>query len=127
MLHERRRYPRRGVDYPCWFSIDSNTSLIQGRVRDVSQGGARVACMMHPQLPATVDLYMTEDGRVGRRCKVVWNSQHEFGLMFLGPSAPLRDDATIDQSEVISISLRRDAAAGHRAVMGGPAGRLAML
>jgi hypothetical protein len=91
------------VDYPCWFSIDRTTSLIQGRVRDVSQGGARVACDMHPQLPATVELYMTEDGRVGRRCKVVWNSQSEFGLMFLGPSAPLRDEPTTDPSEVISI------------------------
>ena len=58
---------------------------------------------MHPQLPATVDLYMTADGKVGRRCKVVWNSQQEFGLMFLGPSAPLRDDPTADGSEVISI------------------------
>jgi hypothetical protein len=58
---------------------------------------------MHSQLPATVDLYMTEDGRVGRRCKVVWNSQHEFGLMFLGPSVPLRHDPIADQSEVISI------------------------
>jgi hypothetical protein len=58
---------------------------------------------MHPQLPATVDLYMTEDGRVGRHCKVVWNLHDEFGLMFLGPSAPMRQDPMTDQSEVISI------------------------
>jgi hypothetical protein len=102
---ERRRHPRRGVDYPCWFSIDSNTSFIVGRVRDVSQGGARVACATHTQLPATVDLYMTENGKVGRRCKVVWNSQDEFGLMFLGPTAPLPPDAmaSLDQNEVIAV------------------------
>jgi hypothetical protein len=91
--HERRIYPRRVVDYPCWFGADNNTSLIQGRVCDVSRGGARVSCATHFQLPAVVDLYMAETGKIGRRCKVVWNSCGEFGLMFLEATTSLREAA----------------------------------
>jgi len=105
VLRERRKHPRRDVNYPCWFSVDSKTSLIKGRIRDVSQGGARVACATRPPVPAIVDLYMTESGKVGRRCKVVWNSQDEFGLMFLEAAAPSRQDtmASPHQNDVVAI------------------------
>jgi hypothetical protein len=34
---------------------------------------------------------MTETGKVGRRCKVVWGWHREFGLMFLEAATPLRE------------------------------------
>ncbi len=79
----RRKYARREVDYECWIAAGDHSNLIQANVRNISEGGAKVVCRAQAELPETIDLYMTQDGRVGRRCKVVWRSEEAMGLMFI--------------------------------------------
>jgi hypothetical protein len=57
--------------------------LVEGQVRNISEGGAKVTCRAHDEIADTVDMYMTKDGKVIRRCKVVWRSEDAMGLMFL--------------------------------------------
>ncbi len=83
MGHNRRKHVRRDVDYMCWIGAGETSPLVEGSVRNISEGGAKVVCRAQIDVPETIDLYMTQDGRVGRRCKVVWRSDEAIGLMFL--------------------------------------------
>jgi hypothetical protein len=79
----RRKHVRREVNYACWIGAGDPPSLIRGKVRNISEGGAKVVCRTKIEFPETIDLYMTKDGSVGRRCKVVWRSDDAMGLMFV--------------------------------------------
>src|SRR4051812_14925107 len=83
MSHERRREVREPANYSCWLSTESTSRLIQGRVSNISAGGAMVVCPAQAEIPDSLELYMTPDGKVGRRCKVVWRSDNAIGLQFL--------------------------------------------
>jgi hypothetical protein len=80
---ERRKHPREDVDHPCWLRTDSSSHLAPARISNFSKGGARISYVSHIQIPDKLDLLMTEDGKVGRRCKVVWRSDKEFGVEFV--------------------------------------------
>jgi hypothetical protein len=83
---ERRKHPREDVDHPCWLRTDNSSH--PARISNFSKGGARISYVAHSQIPDRFDLLMTEDGKVGRRCKVVWRSDREFGVEFVA-RAPL--------------------------------------
>lgn len=87
MPEERRRFVRREVAYACWIGAGDPSELIEGNVRNIADGGAMVVFSTPAKIPGTVDLYMTPDGRVGRRCKVIWRANKATGLMFLGKSS----------------------------------------
>ncbi len=96
MTQNRRKYPRRDVDCICWIGAGDAPQLVEGNVRNISEGGAKVVCHAQIDLPETVDLYMTRDGRVGRRCKVVWRSDDAVGLMFLAKASFQPPDSTVE-------------------------------
>src|SRR5262245_45972391 len=82
MAQDRRKHVRHQVSYSCWLGA-TGTAQLEGRVRNISEGGVKVVCRAQGDVPDTVDLYMTKDGKVIRRCKVVWRSEDALGLMFL--------------------------------------------
>src|SRR4029077_5444240 len=77
---ERRKHPREDVDHPCWLRTDNSSHLAPARITNFSKGGARISYVAHIQIPDKFDLLMTEDGKVGRSCRVVWRSDKEFGV-----------------------------------------------
>ena len=83
MSPDRRKHVRRDVNYRCWIGGTGVAQLIKARVRNISAGGAKVVCPVQNEIPDTVDLYMTQDGKIRRRCKVVWRSEDAMGLMFV--------------------------------------------
>ena len=89
MSKDRRKYVRHDVHYSCWLGTTDTPQLIEARVRNISEGGMKVICRSHDEVPDTIDLYMTRDRKVARRCKVVWRSDDAMGLMFVA-KAPLR-------------------------------------
>jgi len=80
---ERRKHPREDVDHACWLRTDNSTHLAPARISNFSKGGARISYVAHIQIPDKFDLLMTEDGKVGRRCRVAWRSDKEFGVEFV--------------------------------------------
>ena len=80
---ERRKHPREDVDHPCWLRTDNSSHLTPARISNFSKGGARISYVAHIQIPDKFDLLMTEDGKVGRRCRVAWRSDKEFGVEFV--------------------------------------------
>src|SRR5687767_9242870 len=89
MSQDRRKHVRHEVNYSCWVNAADASKLIEARVRNISEGGMKVVCPSHDEVPDTVDLYMTQDRKVARRCRVVWRSEGALGLMFV-TKAPLR-------------------------------------
>lgn len=95
MSKDRRRHTRHDVNYACWVAPADGTDLFEGKVINISEGGAKVACSSHPDAD-TIDLYMTRDGKVGRRCKVVWRSEDAVGLMFVAKATLRHESGTVE-------------------------------
>jgi hypothetical protein len=51
-------------------------------VKDVSSGGARIVLGEEIDVPAEFTLTLTRNGKVGRRCRVVWRLERELGAKF---------------------------------------------
>ena len=85
---ERRKHPREDVDHPCWLRTDNVSHPAPARISNFSKGGARITYLAHTQIPDKFDLLMTEDGKVGRQCRVVWRADKEFGVEFVARAAP---------------------------------------
>ncbi len=96
MSIDRRKHVRHEVNYSCWFAPAGAPQLIEGHVRNISAGGAKVECRSLTDVPDVLDLYMTRDGKVGRRCKVVWRSEDAIGLMFVAKSQLQHSDGMVE-------------------------------
>jgi hypothetical protein len=101
MVRERRQHIRRDVNYPCWLSEGKMPELIEARISNISDGGAKVICEAPEKAKKEhiVDLYLTRDRKVGRRCKVVWRSSDAIGLVFLAKMLPPREADDHGESE----------------------------
>lgn len=94
-MRNRRKHVRHEVDYSCWLGTSAE-QFIKGQVRNISEGGAKIVCRAPADVPDTFDLYMTQDRKVGRRCKVIWRLDDAIGLMFLaGASSAQRERVEI--------------------------------
>lgn len=94
MFEDRRKHVRRYVDYHCWLAAAGASPSVKGQVRNISKGGAKVVCP-HSDVPDIVDLHMTQDGKVARRCKVVWRSEDAIGLMFVAKAEAPGDQVVV--------------------------------
>ena len=87
-MTNRRKDARQPLDYPCWFAAGVNQSPNEGRLCDVSKSGAKLICEDPVQVPNEFNLYLTRDGTVGRKCRVVRRDGNEIGLHFLRQNVP---------------------------------------
>jgi hypothetical protein len=91
-MRNRRKHVRHEVDYVCWLGGAGAEQLIEGQVRNISEGGAKIVCRAPADVPDTFNLFMTQDGKVGRRCKVIWRLDDAIGLMFLAGANSARSE-----------------------------------
>ena len=82
--HERRAHPRHRVLKRVKAVFNSNRSVIDCVMRDVSLGGARLVCAQAAQLPETFLLVFTAE-REMREVRVAWRSFEQLGVEFLSP------------------------------------------
>ena len=81
---ERRAHPRRRVLKRVKAVFNENRSVFDCQMRDISLGGARLACAQATQLPDHfVLVFMTE--REMRDVRVAWRKLDELGVEFLSP------------------------------------------
>ena len=86
VMTEKRKEPRQTLDYPCWLDLGPGRPPIECKITDVSKSGAKLTC----DVPVADEfvLYLTRDGKVGRRCKVVRRDQAVIGLNFVSRNVP---------------------------------------
>lgn len=82
--HERRAHPRRRVLKRVKIMLNGNRSVVDGTMRDLSPGGARLACDQAGLLPQRFVLILVAE-REMREVRVAWRSLSEVGVQFLSP------------------------------------------
>jgi hypothetical protein len=78
-----RKDVRQAVNITCWLRNDTASKFIEARIRNISAGGVQVIVSSPNEISDTVDLYMTRDGKIARRCHVAWRRADTMGLMFV--------------------------------------------
>ena len=81
---ELRQSIREHVQFPAWVDIGDGSRLRRCEVLDVSEGGARIMVSFQDQLPKEFWLVLTSDRTRRRRCRMVWRSDTQIGLAYLG-------------------------------------------
>jgi hypothetical protein len=78
--YERRRHPRKQVDRPARVVLPAGTILC--RIKDISEGGARLETEASSWLPPTFELEDVFSG-MRRATARVWSLHHWVGVRFL--------------------------------------------
>jgi hypothetical protein len=82
--HDRRAHPRHRVFKRVKAVFNANQSVIDCVMRDLSIGGARLACGTAARLPDAFQLVFLQE-REMRDVRVAWRSLGEVGVQFLSP------------------------------------------
>ena len=81
---EQRRAIRESVDFPAWIAIGKGAVTLPCTVLDVSEHGARIELASPGGVPDDFCLFLTRDGSRQRRCRVVWRSDAQIGVSYMG-------------------------------------------
>lgn len=82
---EKRRSMREHVHFPAWTETGDSSRRPECTVLDLSEGGARIMMSSPTGLPKEFWLVFSKDGTRRRRCRTVWRSGTEVGVIYLGP------------------------------------------
>jgi hypothetical protein len=88
MSSERRTERRQSLERLCWLDTGPSQPPLACRLINVSKSGARVDCKNSEGLPDQLILYLTQDGKVGRKCRVMRRNDVEVGLRFTSQRVP---------------------------------------
>jgi hypothetical protein len=80
----RRRDIRKRVRLSGWMDLGDRVCIGLCRIRDISDGGARLRLDKGDTAPARFVLRLTQDGSVGRICERMWSEGSEVGVRFVG-------------------------------------------
>lgn len=84
MRSEKRKSPRRKLNYPAWIDLGDGKKL-PCLVADVSQTGARIRTTTLDAVRDELTLEFSRGGKTRRICRVVWRSPNALGVRFVGP------------------------------------------
>jgi hypothetical protein len=78
-----RRHPLR---YAAWVAVGDDTPAKSCTVADVSETGVRIELESPGELPKEFWLLLSRDGKVRRRCELVWQTGEQVGARYLMPA-----------------------------------------
>jgi hypothetical protein len=81
---ERRRSVRECVHFPAWIDVGDGSQPRHCDVLNVSEGGARIMVSSQDKLPTEFWLAVSKDRTRRRYCRMVWRSDTQIGLAYLG-------------------------------------------
>jgi len=80
---EKRRMRRHPLRYTAWVAVGDETPAKGCTVADVSETGARLELESPGDLPKEFWLLLSRDGKVRRRCELVWQTGEQVGARYL--------------------------------------------
>jgi hypothetical protein len=80
---DKRRNPRRSITYPAFLDFGDGLPVRECTLCDASQEGAQLTVADTKNLPDEFILALSSDGAARRRCKVVWRTETQIGVLFL--------------------------------------------
>jgi PilZ domain len=93
---EKRRSIREHVHFPAWTEIGDGSQRCECTVLDISEDGARIMLSSPTLLPEEFWLVFTKDGTRRRRCRMVWRSDEQVGVIYLGPPQSYGSSAALN-------------------------------
>jgi hypothetical protein len=84
---DKRRARRHPLRYAAWIDSGDNTPSRRCLVADVSESGARIELDTPAELPKQFWLLLSRDGKVHRRCEVIWQTGEHVGARYLMPAS----------------------------------------
>jgi hypothetical protein len=84
-LSEQRRSLREHVNFPAWIQVDPGSQSHECTVLDVSEDGARIMVPSSVRLPREFWFILSKSDIRRRRCRMVWRSNDQIGVFYLGP------------------------------------------
>ena len=94
----RRLFFRRAINEPAWFERSSNNILERCILVNLCEIGARLTISDVYDLPEKFALHLTRGSNLVRRCRVIWQQDHEVGVEFLS-EVPL-DHTTVPEKSI---------------------------
>jgi hypothetical protein len=89
MSIEERESPRSNLQCSAWVELGGTLPRRECILSDVSDRGARLTLAAPNDLPEEFELLFSADGNRHRYCRVVWRSDAQVGVEFLGhPGMP---------------------------------------
>ena len=82
MSQEKRRWRRKPIGADAFLYSFGGERIGPCQVKDVSQGGAMLVHSHADELPRQFVLALSRNGRVRRRCQIVWQSTKHIGVRF---------------------------------------------
>jgi PilZ domain len=83
---KQRQAPRVRENRPVWIDAGDGSPLQKCVLWDISEAGVRITIDAPSGVPFEFFLVLSKDGKVRRRCRVIWRSDDQIGACFL--SAP---------------------------------------
>lgn len=83
---KQRQSPRHRENRAAWIEVNNGDAPLDCILWDVSEAGVRITIDTPRSVPQEFFLVLSKDGKVRRRCRVVWRSAEQVGACFL--SAP---------------------------------------
>jgi hypothetical protein len=80
---EKRKSRRKPFERHAWIELAGGSSLIQCELGNLSDTGAKLLFRASRELPDQFVLRLAKDGRVARKCRIAWKTQHEIGVEFI--------------------------------------------
>jgi hypothetical protein len=80
---ELRNARRKPLRYRAWIVPAPQHPAQECMLADFSDTGARIHRPNEFEIPDDFVLLLTADGRLGRRCRVVWRSMDHIGVQFV--------------------------------------------
>jgi hypothetical protein len=77
-----RKSPRIPYDRIAWVEFEDGSPLLNCVIDDISDGGAKLLFKDALDMPDSFILWLSQDGRVARRCEVARRSGRELGVRF---------------------------------------------
>lgn len=87
---EMRKRRRHTLRYAAWVAIGDSSPAKGCVVADVSETGARLELQVPGDVPKEFWLLLSRNGRVRRRCEVVWQTGDQVGARYMVSPAPVR-------------------------------------
>lgn len=83
---KQRQSPRKRENRAAWVDTNNGSPLLDCTLWDVSEAGVRFTIDTPRSVPHEFFLVLSKDGKVRRRCRVIWRSVEQVGACYL--SAP---------------------------------------
>ena len=81
---EQRQSIREQVKFPAWIDFGDGSQPRDCTVLDVSEDGARIIVSSPAELPKEFWLVLSADRMRRRQCRIVWSSDTQVGVRYLG-------------------------------------------